>query len=155
MKQQQGLATVEFAAVAAAFMVITLGAIELSRALYTWNTIDRVVQRAARMAVVCPIGHANIKSIAMFGQAGDATGIIPDFTDDKLVIEYLDETYQNVTTVPEIFYVRASVVNYQIDLAIPFINNSTFTSPNFSATIPAESLGWTPGNNGAAGSYTC
>jgi len=155
VKQQNGLATVEFAAVAAAFMIITLGALELSRALYTWNTLDAIVQRAARMAAVCPMNHANIESIAMFGQAGDATGIIPDFTANNLSIEYLGGAYQTVNTVPATEFVRASIVNYQIDLAIPFISNSTFTSPNFSATIPAESLGWTPGNFGAAGTYTC
>ncbi len=155
MKLQKGLATVEFAAVAAAFMLITLGAIELSRALYTWNTLDAVVQRAVRMAAVCPMNHADIKPIAMFGQSGDTTGIIPDFTMANLQLDYLDENYQSVNTLPETVYVRASIVNYQIDLAIPFISNSIFTSPDFSATIPAESLGWTPSNDGTAATYTC
>ena len=141
---QRGLTTVEFAICAAATMLIMLGALEVSRLLFTWNTLDSTAQRAARIAAVCPPNHADIARIAGFGTVGGDAGVLPGFTANNLQLDYLDEDFNDTGGSATSAFVRARIVGYQIDLAIPFVNLTGITSPNFSSTVPAESLGWVP-----------
>ncbi len=64
--QQTGLATVEFAIVGLLLFVVIFGVIEFGRALFVVNTLTDGTRRAARLAVVCPVGDpkpANFGSI--------------------------------------------------------------------------------------------
>ena len=54
-RRQSGLVTVEFALIGAFFFLILFSIIEFGRLLFTWNTLDEVTRRAARLAAVCPI----------------------------------------------------------------------------------------------------
>lgn len=144
MKKQAGVASVELAIVAVAFMLILMGAIEVSRMLFTWNTLDAVTQRAARVAAVCPPNHPLVFQAASFGDGGGAGTILPGFTTANLQIEYLDTNGLVTANIANMRYVRASVINYQHQLAIPFIANAIASSPQFTTTIPSESLGFIP-----------
>ena len=144
--RQRGLTTVELSIVASAFFLILMGGLEVSRLLFTWNTLDAVVQRAARLATVCPRNHSSIAPIAMFGGVGATDGVLPSLTAANIEISYFDEDFDPATTYETTRYVQASIVNFDISLNIPFIPDTTLTSPNFTALLPAESLGFIPGS---------
>ena len=147
MKKQRGLASVELAFIAVAFLTILLGAIEVSRMLFTWNTLDAVTQRAVRVAAVCPPNHSRILQVASFGSPTGSSTILPGFTTANLQIQYLDNGFAvmtDLTNIEDMRYVRASIINYQHRLAIPFISDAIASSPQFTSTIPVESLGFVP-----------
>ena len=60
------------------------------------------------------------------------------------MLEYLNQTGAPIADPAGNFgtieYVRVRIVNYQIQLWIPFVNR-IFPSPQFSVTLPRESLG--------------
>jgi len=145
VRKQRGLASVELAIVAVAFLTIVLGAIEFSRLLFSWNMLDAVTQRAARIAAVCdPDEVATVKTLAMFNNDGESSFLLPNLEDDNLQIVYLDDNFVDTGGAFPIAYVRASIVNYQHRLAIPFISSDIVSSPTFVTTIPSESLGYVP-----------
>ena len=145
-RRQFGLATVELAITSATFMVIMLGAIEMSRMLFTWNTLDAITQRAARVAAVCPFGDPQVPRVAAFQSptGGDSLPLLPSLTAANIQIEYLTGAFTAAADNASTQYVRASIQNYQHTLAIPFLSNTTVTSPPFATTLPAESLGFIP-----------
>lgn len=144
MNKQRGLASVELAFITVAFMLIMFGAIEVSRLLFTWNTLDSVTQRAARVAAVCPPDHPLVFQAASFGAPGGNSSILPGFTTANLQVQYLDENFAQTANIGNMRYVSASIVGYQHQLAIPFISNAIASSPQFTTTIPTESLGFVP-----------
>lgn len=142
---EHGATTVEFAAVAVAFMLILFAAVEMSRLLFTWNVLDAITQRAARLAVVCPRGSAQVVAAAMFqGADGGAAGLVPGLSAANIQIDYLGPTFANASDGPEFSYATARIVDYELQLAIPFINDSLVPSPAFATTLPAESTGFVP-----------
>lgn len=145
MNRQSGVATVEFAVVSVAFFAILFGAIEISRLLFTWNALDAITQRGARVAAVCPPNAAGIHRVAVFDNTEGSGGLLPDFTDENLQISYLDERFEDTGGAFPIHFVRARIVNYHHQMAVPFISNRLVSSPEFSTTLPAESLGYIPG----------
>ena len=144
MNRQSGFATVEFAAISAAFFMILFGAMEISRLLFTWNALDAITQRGARVAAVCPPNTAAITRVALFDNIEGGGGLLPDFTDENLQISYLDEQFKDTGGAFPIHFVRARIINYQHQMAIPFVAETMVPSPEFSTTMPAESLGYIP-----------
>lgn len=144
MKMQSGFATVEFAIVAVAFFTLLLGVVEVSRMLFTWNALGAITQRGARVAAVCPPNAAVVSRVAVFDKAAGSSGLLPDFSDENLQITYLDKTFTDTGGSFPIHYVRARIVNYSHQMAIPFISDTVLSSPDFSTTLPAESLGYIP-----------
>jgi len=59
---QHGAEAVEFALVSLVFFTLLLGAMEFGRLMHYWNTAAEVTRLGARMAVVCDLGDAEIKS---------------------------------------------------------------------------------------------
>lgn len=145
LARQSGTATVEFAVVAVAFFGILFGAIEMSRLLFTWNTLGAIAQRGARLAAVCPPGDAAIGRVAAFGGIEGSGGALPGFTAANLEISYLDENLADTGGAFPISFVRARVVDYQHRMALPFVSGTLLRSPDFTTTLPAESLGYVPG----------
>lgn len=144
-RRESGTATVEFAVVAVAFFTILFGAIELSRLLFTWNTLGAIAQRGARLAAVCPPGDAAIGRVAAFGGGDGAYGALPGFTEANLEISYLDESLSDTGGAFPISFVRARIVGYRHRMAVPFVSGTLLRSPDFTTTLPAESLGYVPG----------
>lgn len=151
MKRESGINTVEFAIVSAAFFLILFGALEMSRLLFVWNTLDSITQRTARLAAVCPLNHASVKSVGMYGNSGGGTGVLRDFTAENLLITYRDESGTATANPLTTRFVEVQIVGYTIDLAIPFVEATGLLSPSFRHVVSAESLGRNPDT----GDYSC
>jgi hypothetical protein len=150
--QQKGLYIVEFALVAALFFVLLFGAIEFARALFVWNTLTEATRRGARLAAVCPVGHASIANVTVFNAPGaaGASPILPGLNSSAVVTEYLDSEGNTGAVVPDIRYVRVRIKDFTHTLLIPRLlpgletMNMTLNAPEFETTLPSESLGCVP-----------
>jgi len=136
-RKQQGLTTVEFAICGAVVITMILAVIELSRAMFMLSVLKESTRRAARVAAVCPINDPAIGAAGTFAK-------MPGFSSSNVVTEYLNSTggvigdpAGNFGTID---YVRVRLVNYKLQLWIPFMN-AAFQAPSFSVTLPRESLG--------------
>ncbi|MDH5538585.1 MAG: pilus assembly protein [Rhizobacter sp.] len=61
-RPQRGAAAVEFAIVASVFFMLLFGAMEMARLLWTWNAAAEATRLGARLAVVCDVNAAVIKT---------------------------------------------------------------------------------------------
>jgi len=156
--QQKGLYIVEFALVAALFFVLLFAVIEFARTLFVWNTLTEATRRGARLAVVCPVGHASIANVTVFNApaAAGASPILPGLDSSDVVTDYLDQTGAVTAVFNDIRYVRVSIVGFTHTLLIPALLPGlpamTLTAPAFETTLPRESLGAVPDG---AGSTQC
>jgi len=133
---QRGLTTVEFAICGAVLLILMFGVIEFGRIIFTLNVLEEGARRAARVAVVCQVNNGAVESAARFVSL---PGTAP-----SVAVEYLNTSgavIGNPTgSYSQIRYVRVRVFGYQMPLALPFLNAS-FSAPEFSSTLPSESLG--------------
>ncbi len=156
--QQKGLYIVEFALVAALFFVLLFAVIEFARVLFVWNTLTEATRRGARLAVVCPVGHASIANVTVFNApaAAGASSILPGLDSSDVVTDYLDQAGAVTASFNDIRYVRVSIVGFTHTLLIPALLPGlpamTLTAPAFETTLPRESLGAVPDG---AGSTQC
>ncbi|GAB3100828.1 pilus assembly protein [Aestuariicella hydrocarbonica] len=142
-RTERGGTLVEFSIVAAVFFMVLFGIIEFGRLMFTWNVLDEVTRRGARLAAVCPIDAIDgISDRASFHGA-----ILNNFSNDNLLIEYFDE---NSAPIPDpttdfinIRFVGAKIINYQFQGFIPFVT-FILPSPDFQTVLPSESLGIAP-----------
>ncbi len=143
--RQQGTTTVEFAIIAAAALIVLFGVIEVSRALFVWNTITEATRRGARVAAVCPMYHPAIKRVTMFGKpnGSNSSPVLAGLSSANISLLYLDKDGNVTMDYLDVAYVRVGIYNYQHTLLIPFVGQ-TITVPSFSTTLPAESLGYIP-----------
>jgi Flp pilus assembly protein TadG len=154
MKRQKGIYIVEFTIVAAVFFVLLFGVIEFGRALFVWNSLTEATRRGARLAAVCPIGHASIANVAVFNSpdAAGASPVMPGLNSSNVVTEYLDQSGVTTATLSNVRYVRVSIVEFQHTLLIPALlpglPSMTLTAPPFETTLPSESLGFVPDGAG-------
>jgi Flp pilus assembly protein TadG len=136
MKKMRGVTMVEFAIVAAALMMLLFACLEFGRATYSFAALNEGTRRAARLAAVCPLNDPKIAAAVNFmGISG--------FTNANVSVNYLGSTGAALGAAPavvNVYYVRVGIVGFTIPLAIPFVN-PTLTSPSFTVTLPAESLG--------------
>ena len=146
--KQRGLTTVETAIVATVAMVILFGVLEIGRAMFVFTTLEEVTRRGARMATVCQLNDAGIRQVAIFNLSGNAgsSGIIAGLNTANLAVEYLDLAGAVIGNPAgnygAIEFVRVRLQNFTHDLLIPFVGQ-TLTFPEFSTTLPRESLGVT------------
>ncbi|MCB1755396.1 MAG: pilus assembly protein [Gammaproteobacteria bacterium] len=149
MYRQRGLAAIELAFLTPLFFIVLFGIVEIARMEYVWNTLDSVTQRAARVAVVCPPNHEKIRHIALYGHSENpgSTVSIKGLTDDNIKLEYLDRNFNSTGGAFPITFVRASIVNFEHELLIPFFSKLIQPS-EYATTLPAESLGFNPGTGG-------
>ena len=132
-KKSLGVYTVEFVLLATAFLFVVFMLIELGRIMYLLNAAGEVTRRGARVAVVCNLG---------------ATGIV-----DAMATTYPNLTGQNV----DITYLPAgcnqsscqTVTIALTGLTIETVIGLSVNVPNFSTTLPRESL------NSTTNSTTC
>jgi Flp pilus assembly protein TadG len=146
-RSQAGIACVEFAIVAAVLFMVMFGVIEFGRALFTANALVESTRRGARVAAICPIGDPRPAQVAVFADAGGASLIARDLTTANVVVEYLNQA-GTVLANPagnftQIQFVRVRIVNYTMQLQIPFVMPELLM-PAFTATLPVESLGYSP-----------
>ena len=144
MRRQSGSATIEFALVAVAFLVLLLGVMEFSRLLFTWNALGAMTQRGARLAALCPPGAPDIARLALFRDVEGSGGPVPELREENLRVSYLDENLSDTGGAYPISFVRVRIVGYRHRMLIPFVPHRLIPSPAFSTTLPAESLGYVP-----------
>lgn len=141
----QGMTMVGWAIIGVAGLIILLGVMEVSRALFVWNTIKETARRGARVAAVCPMYHPAVKRTIMFGESNGSnhSSVLAGLSNANISLLYLDK-YGNVTmNYSDVAYVRVGIYNYQHTLLMPFIVQ-TMTLPSFTATLPTENLGYIP-----------
>jgi hypothetical protein len=142
MRKMRGVATVEFAIVGAALMMVIFGCLEFGRATYSLAALNEGTRRAARLAAVCPINDPVIKPAVNFmGVNG--------FSASNVALNYLDVNGASLGAAPtssSVYYVQVSVAG-AIPLAIPFLSETVV--PSFTVTLPAESLGITIAPDGS------
>ena len=144
-RNQQGTTTVEFAILGSVLFVLIFGVIEVGRAFLVWNSVAEATRRGARVAAVCPVNHGSISRVSMFNapDGGSESELFNGLTDSNISLDYLDVGGNTTNVFTEIKSVRVGISGYQHNLLIPFFNMS-ITVPEFSTTIPAESLGYIP-----------
>jgi TadE-like protein len=145
-RRQQGLTTVEFAIVALLALMTLLGSLEIARVFFVYNALEEATRRGARVAAVCQVNDPAIGQIASFTASG--TPLVGGLTPANIGVQYLDAS-GNVLADPMasfglINYVRVRIVGFTHTLLIPLFF-TTFPTPSFATTLPAESLGVWPG----------
>ena len=147
MHRQRGVTAVEFAILAALLMTLLLGVIEFGRALFVANALAESTRRGARMAAVCPVGDTRPAQVAIFANAGGASRVAPDLTTANVEVSYLNASGAVLAnpggSFASIRYVRVRIVGYTQRMMIPFAMPE-FLMPSFTATLPIESLGYSP-----------
>lgn len=103
--RQSGVAAVEFALIAIPFFVLLIGAIEVGRLMYLWNTVQEVTRNAARLAVVTDFRDAAavaaIKRQALFGSVNGSLPAGGEISTLNVVIRYLDASGNVPTSLPD------------------------------------------------------
>lgn len=136
--RQNGTTTVEFAIVGALVITLLFAVMEFGRIEYTLGVLQEGARRAARVGAVCAVGDQAVADAAVFVA-------LPGYSTSNVVAEYLDQNGSLLgdpagADYGSIRYVRVRIVNYSFPIAIPFIT-PTFNAPQYSSTLPRESLG--------------
>lgn len=147
IRRQDGTTTVEFAIIGMVAMLCLLGVIEVSRLLFTINTLGEATRRGARLAAVCPVNDPAIAQMTVFNSTGGTNSpIINGLSTANVQLEYLGADGTPITadlTDPANFllinYVRVQIVNYVHQWIFP--GGLTFAMPPQPSTFPRESLG--------------
>ncbi len=126
----RGVAAVEMALVMVLFTMLLFGVMEMGRLLWVWNAATETTRFGARMAVVCDIGDADIKT--------RMTQRMPDLTAAQITIDYLNPPAAvNSCTSANCKAVSVRLSNYTHTTIIPFLP-LTLTLPPFSTTLRKE-----------------
>lgn len=145
--RQKGIAAVETAVAAALVLIVIFAVFEVARLFFVANALEEGARRGARVAAVCQVNDPAIQRAAIFNAAGgDTSPIVPGLGVGNVSIQYLGSdgaiVSDPVADYLDIDAIRVSVRNYRHELIIPFLYRSMLL-PDFSATIPRESLGVT------------
>jgi Flp pilus assembly protein TadG len=145
--QAFGVAAVEFALIAAVFFTILLGALEMGRILFTWNTAAEATRWGARIATVCDFDNAQIKARMV--------QLLPNLLTDEasIVVTYLPDSCTvdgAAGTVPCQTVTVSLALADPVQTFIPLVATNLLL-PSFTTTLTRESLQSTwPGATGGA-----
>ncbi|MDC7715124.1 TadE/TadG family type IV pilus assembly protein [Vogesella sp. LYT5W] len=127
---QHGAAAVEFALVAMILFSLLLGIMEFGRLMFTWNSAVEATRRGARLAVVCDMNVAKIRT--------SMQKFVPMISTNDITVNYAPSGCTgaaNCQSVTVSISSNAPAFRY----ALPFINQS-WRIPAFSTTLTRESL---------------
>ncbi len=145
--RQRGIAAVEVAIIAALLLIVLFGVFEVGRLFFVANALEEATRRGARVAAVCQINDPAIRRIAVFNSSGgDGSPVVAGLSSANIRIQYISSdgtvVADPVGNYLDIDAIRVTIQNYRHELIIPFLYRS-FLMPQFSATVPRESLGVT------------
>lgn len=148
-RAQRGIAAVETAIAAGVVLMVLLGVFEISRLFFVTNALEEASRRGARVAAVCQVNDGAIAEIAIFNSAGGggaSSPVVGGLTTANVRLEYISNDGTVVGdpmgNYGDIDAVRVTIQNFQHQLIIPFFMRN-ITLPDFSSTLPRESLGVT------------
>ena len=121
----RGVAAVEFALISALFFTSLFGVMEMGRMLWIWNAAVEATRLGARMAVVCDIDDADIKT--------RMTQRVPHLLPSHIDVRYQPDGCTSATCKS----VRVSLSGYEHHTIIPFAPLSVALPP-FSTTLRKE-----------------
>jgi Flp pilus assembly protein TadG len=121
----RGVAAVEFALISALFFTSLFGVLEMGRMLWIWNAAVEATRLGARMAVVCDINDADIKT--------RMTQRVPRLLPSHITVSYLPTSCTSATCKS----VNVSLSGYVHQTIIPFAPLSV-TLPPFSTSLRKE-----------------
>jgi len=124
----RGAAAVEFALVSLVFFTLLIGAMEMARLLYYWNSAAEVTRLGARIAVVCDLNDSEIKA--------RMRGLLPILTDATIALAYAPAGCDVNTCQSATVSIAATA---PIQTFIPFVPLSVLM-PAFATTLPRESM---------------
>lgn len=150
-RSMRGVYVVEFAVIGLLLFILLFAILEFGRLYFTVNALNETVRRGARLAAVCDISDPVILRRAIYNAATDAgaSSLIGDLETADLTLTYLDESGATVVNPNDLAslngfiavrYVQLRVENFTFNLMIPVLGG-TITLPDFSSTLPRESLG--------------
>jgi len=147
--RQRGIAAVETAIAAAVVLMVLFAVFEVARLFFVVNALEEASRRGARIAAVCQVNDGAIAEIAIFnssGGGGASSPVVGGLTTANVLLEYISDdgtvSGDPMGNYTDIDSVRVTIQNFQHELIIPFFMRS-ITLPDFSATLPRESLGVT------------
>jgi len=124
---QQGMVAVEFALIAIILFSFLFGAMEMSRALFYWNTATEATRLGARLAVVCDQDASAIKT-----KMQAMLGVLET---DQISVTYspggCDSNSCRSVTV--------SINGFNFTTLVPVLPLN-IPMPSFSTTLPRESM---------------
>lgn len=153
----RGVYAVEFAIIGALMFTLLLGVLDVGRLFFTVGTLNEVVRRGARLAVVCQISDQDVLRRAIFndvGETGDGESrFMRSLETADLSLTYLKDDGMPADPITEfstIRFVQLSISNFSFTTFItPLVRLlssgsefSGFTLPEFRAILPRESLGF-------------
>lgn len=124
----RGAAAVEFALVSLVFFTVLLGAMEMGRLMFYWNTAAEVTRLGARMAVVCDLNDAEIRT--------RMRALLPILADADITVTYTPGGC-DVNSCQLVSVNLASTT--PIQTYIPFVPLSVLM-PAFATTLSRESM---------------
>lgn len=153
-KTQRGMTSVEFAIVGGVFFIVLFAVVEFGRLMFVMNTLDEVTRRGARLAAVCSVDPSSVSFVQ--NQAMFNGNIVAGLTADMIDVDYFEadgtpvipDVVNPQNSVTLIDYVRVAINGYQHQMLIPTFE-LTISVPDFSTTIPSESLGVHPDSSSA------
>ena len=132
--KQRGVAAVEFALIASILFTLLIGAMEMSRVLFYWNTATEATRLGARLAVVCNQDAAIIKT-----RMSDMLGVL---TPSNINITYTPSGCD----INSCRSVTVNITGLTVATVIPFVPLS-LNMPPFTTTLPRESMNSIPSNS--------
>ena len=125
--KQQGMVAVEFALITIILVTLMFGVIEMSRALYYWNTATEATRLGARLAVVCDQDASTIKT--------KMQAMLSVLEADQISVTYLpagcdSNSCRSIT-------VSINGFNFNTLVSLLPLN---IPMPSFSTTLPRESM---------------
>jgi Flp pilus assembly protein TadG len=130
-RSSRGAAAVEFALVSLVFFTMLIGAMEMGRLLFYWNTAAEVTRLGARMAVVCDPSTTSRDTIRT-----RMRGLLPLVAAADITVDY----QPGGCTAATCQFVTVSITTTTpIQTYIPFVPLSV-VMPAFATTLPRESM---------------
>jgi Flp pilus assembly protein TadG len=127
---QIGAAAVEFALVSTVFFMLLIGTIEMGRLLWTWNAAVEATRKGARMAAVCDIGDADIKTRMI--------QMLPALSNSNITITYQSPGMaNNACTTANCQSIQVSLTGFNYSPIVPFVP-MTIRLPPFTTTQRRE-----------------
>ncbi len=125
--RQRGASSAEFAVTFVLFFTLVAGVVEFSRLMLFMATAVEATRLGARVAVVCDVGDAQVKS--------RMRDLLPSLVDSNIAVTYPAGECSATDCDP----VTVSLTGVSMPLMIPLVP-LTVPIPAFSTSLPAESL---------------